>query len=263
MGAQNDFRRFSRQRLRTSCYKDSILSITSLHTETINIWSHLLGAIWFGGSAVHVAITCTGPPTHDVAVVLVYLVATALCFTSSTLYHLFSNHISESLWLCVDHLGIICAIWASSVSFVSFSFDCRLSERRAYMTLITVAAVLCLARLWEVRPHDAQSRRSRLCTHVVLGGVAVLPVLHYRNLPILERQSDLGTDFLGLVATTSVGTGIYATHILDKTIGMDLGLPDASHHVMHVVVAAGAWIFQQGLLLEYQKRKTRAPVQCI
>jgi hypothetical protein len=118
MRAGRDFRSFSRQRLRTASYKEAVISIASPHTKTVNIWSHLLGTTWFGYSAVRFAVTCTGPLTQDTLVILVYLVATALCFACSTLYHLFADHVWESSWLRLDHFGVVCAIWASSISFI-------------------------------------------------------------------------------------------------------------------------------------------------
>jgi adiponectin receptor len=39
-----------------------------------------------------------------------YLAATALCFASSTLYHVFADHFHACFWLRIDHVGIVCAI---------------------------------------------------------------------------------------------------------------------------------------------------------
>jgi adiponectin receptor len=193
----------------------------------------------------------------------VYLVATALCFACSTLYHLFADHVWESSWLRLDHFGIVCAIWASSISFILFSFDCRQGERRAYAACITLAAILSLVRLSGIRPYHLTSRRSRIGTHMLLGGLAVLPGLRHWHLHASDRHAGLLTNFWGLIITNSIGGGIYATHLLDKAMGMDLGLPDMSHHVMHVMVVAGAWIYERGLLSTYQTRAAGVLGPCI
>ncbi|KAF2633132.1 hypothetical protein BU25DRAFT_327272, partial [Macroventuria anomochaeta] len=238
----------SRRRLRTSSYKICIVSLAGLHTETLNIWTHLLGAVWFVCSTIRFAAACANPLARDAAAVLVYLGATALCFTSSTLYHVFADHVHADAWLRIDHFGIACVIWASSVSFVLFSFDCRRGEGWTYIALVTAAAALCLARLWDMQGYSTKGRLKRLSTHIAFGGLAAVPGLRCWHLHKQGQHVQLLKEFWSLVAINSTGGGIYATHLLDKAIGMELGLPDASHHVMHVMVFAGAWIYGRGLL---------------
>ena len=128
----------------TTSYRASIASVVYLHTETLNIWSHLLGAVWFGSSAVRFAAAGSGPPTSDAVAVLIYLTATTLCFASSTLYHIFAGHAHAGAWQLIDHVGIVGNIWASSVSFTLLSFPCRSVEQWMLVALISSAAALSL-----------------------------------------------------------------------------------------------------------------------
>ena len=263
MAVDGSTRRLSRRRLRTSSYKACVVSVVGLHTETLNIWTHMLGAAWFGCGTVRFAADCTKPLTYDAAAVLVYLGATALCFASSTLYHVFADHVHADVWLRVDHFGIVCAIWASSVSFAVFSFDCRRGEAWVCVAFVTAAAARCLARLWNMQEYGTKGRTERLCSHMALGGLAAVPGLRCWHLHKLGQHVELLREFWTLVAINSMGGGIYATHILDKAIGMELGLPDASHHVMHVMVVAGAWIYGQGLLAVFQARASGVTGLCM
>jgi hypothetical protein len=43
------------------------------------------------------------------------------------------------------------------------------------------------------------------------------------------------------------------SHLLDKVVWMDMGLPDMSHHVMHVLVVARAWMYAQEILSRYHE----------
>ena len=255
--------RLSRRRLRTSSYKACVVSVASLHTETLNIWTHLLSAVWFGCSTVRFGAACTDPLTLDAAAVLVYLGATALCFASSTLYHVFADHAHAGIWLRIDHFGIVCAIWASSVSFVLFSFDCRRGEGWAYVAFVTAAAALCLARLWDMREYGTKGRTERLRAHMALGGLAAVPGLRCWHLHKQGQYVELLKEFWSLVAINGTGGVIYATHLLDKAIGMELGLPDTSHHVMHVMVVVGAWIYGQSLLAVVQARAAGVTGLCM
>jgi adiponectin receptor len=245
-------------------YRASLLSIASLHSETLNIWSHLLGALWFGASIVRFAAAHQGPLTSDAVGALLYLAATTLCFASSTLYHVFADHVHAWLWLRIDHMGIVCAIWATSVSFVLVSLECRQDERRAYTAFVTAVAVLSLLRLARVQEHNARSRTDRLYAHVTFGAVAAIPGLRCWYRHAQGQRVELLEEFWSLVIGNSVGGGIYATHLLDKTIGRDLGLPDISHHTMHIIAVAGAWRYEQGLLAIYEARKaTSSPWSCV
>lgn len=238
----------------TTSYAASIASVVYPHAEILNIWSHMLGAVWFCFSATRFAAASYGPPTSDAAAVLVYLTATTLCFASSTLYHVFAEHAHAGLWQLIDHIGIVGNIWASSVSFTLLSFQCRSGERWLFVALVSFAAALCLRRLLRIHSHDVCARQMRLGTHITLGALAVLPALRVWLQRSQDKPAALLEGFAWLILANSAGGGIYASRLLDKAVGMDMGLPDMSHLVMHVLVVAGALAYVQGILSRYYER---------
>jgi adiponectin receptor len=133
---------------------------------------------------------------------------------------------------------------------VALSFSCHSGEQYVYTVFVTAAAVLCSVRLLGNSQHSCSERRSRISTYVALGSLATLPAFHCWH---LGRYSSLLTDFGTLVIINTLGGVIYATHLLDKVIGMKLSVPGASHHTMHVLAVAGAWVYEQGLVLAYQE----------
>ncbi|KAF2818162.1 hypothetical protein CC86DRAFT_309718 [Ophiobolus disseminans] len=239
-------RPLSRRRLYTTSYKDAFVSIGTCHTETINIWSHLLGAAWFSYSAARFVLTCP-KYTHNTIVVFTYLGATSLCFACSAIYHICADHVHASLWLLLDHGGIICAIWASSVSFTLLSFQGRKREGQMYAALISVTAIVCIARILAIPLHDLHSRSARISTHVALGGFAALPGGRIWYLLRSGQPSPLLIHFWAMFVLNSTGGGIYATHFLDEAIEVCFGVPDASHNAMHIMAVAGAWMYTKGL----------------
>lgn len=96
------------------------------------------------------------------------------------------------------------------------------------------------------------SGRTRLNGQAAFAVFCALPGLHCWWLHGFKCSDDLLVSFGALIASSGVGSGIYATHIFDRAIGNELGLPDVSHHVMHVMVLTGAFIFERGLLSAYQ-----------
>lgn len=245
------FRGLRHRRLCTASYTDSVLSIASLHTETVNIWSHLLGTAWFCASVARLTFAWPHSLTQDFVVILIYLAAVAYCFACSAMYHIFADHVHASSWLRIDHTGILCAIWASSISFTHFGFKGHETEQQIHMFFVTSATVACLVRLFTISHHDSNGRRARISIHVALGGLAALPGLHFWWINNLDLPSRLLIHFGVLVTMNSIGGGIYATHLLDKAVWIKLGMPDASHHVMHVMAVAGACIYERSLTSEF------------
>ncbi|KAF1963974.1 hypothetical protein BU23DRAFT_88440 [Bimuria novae-zelandiae CBS 107.79] len=122
-----------------------VASNTGCPTETINIWSHLLGTIWFCFSTT--IFISNRPPSLRNTIILLCLMASALCFWCSTMYHMFASHPQAGVWQYFDHIGIVAIIWSSAVSFVFFSFEDQEELWKVYLLLTNLATLLCLIRL--------------------------------------------------------------------------------------------------------------------
>lgn len=234
-------------RARTDSYLDAVLSIGSLHGESINIWSHLLGTIYFLSSARHCFATLQATQSPRDLGSFGFTVATTLCFASSTLYHVFADHIHADFWQHVDHIGILVLMWASSMSFIVSAFTGKAQVRWLYLVVMTAAAGQSLSHLSSIRFSESR-HMDRITTHTVFGCVATLPALHVWCQPRLLTGDALLSAFTILVILNGVGGVIYATKLLDEPVGVLVGIPDISHAVMHVAAATAAWVFQQGLL---------------
>ena len=76
-----------------------IRSIFELHNETFNVWSHLLGAVYFFGltvNSVFHALVEEEEIVHRITVVFFLIGATTLC-SASALFHAVSCH-SREVW---------------------------------------------------------------------------------------------------------------------------------------------------------------------
>ena len=138
-------------------------------------------------------------------------------------------------------------------------FSCHSGEQYVYTVFVTAAAALCTVRLSGNSQQHSSERRSRISTYVILGSLATLPAFRCWH---LGRDFGLLTDFGTLVIINTLGGAIYATHLLDKAVGMKLGMPGASHHAMHILAVAGALVYEQGLLSTYQEPLSRGLTLC-
>jgi adiponectin receptor len=238
-----------RRRSHTTSYRKSILSIPHLHSETLNLWSHLFGTVWFCASATRFAKTATSLSSTNAAAIFLFLTANTFCFACSTLYHVFADHAEADSWLRLDHVGIVCAIWASSTSFVALSLGHHLGEQYVYMGSVTAAAVVCSYQLLGNLQHSRSERRSRISTYAILGSLAALPAFRCWY---LSGVSGLVTDFGIMVLINALGGAIYTTDLLDTAIGMQFGIPSASHLTMHILAVVAALFYEKGLMSAYR-----------
>jgi adiponectin receptor len=188
------------------------------------------------------------------AAILIYLIANMLCFASSTFYHVFADHTEAGFWLRLDHLGIVCAIWASSVSFIALSLGCHTGEKYVYMSFVTASAAVSFQRIFGNQQHSRLERRSRITTYAIFGSVAAIPAFRCWY---LDEGFRLIAAFGTMAIINTSGGTVYATRLLDQAIGMKLGLPDVSHLTMHVLAVAGAMVYERGLMLAYQESSSK------
>ncbi len=104
----------------SNSYRKSFASLTYLHNETVNSWTHLVGAC-LAATAGIVLYTHARPryemaTSEDVAVFACYFLGAVTCLGMSATYHLICNH-SEAVAKFgnrLDYMGIIFLIWGPS-----------------------------------------------------------------------------------------------------------------------------------------------------
>lgn len=96
----NDFLHFG-HRPQLPSFKACLMSIFRLHTETGNIWTHLIGCIFFLGLSLYLYLF--SPYTlnfEDKIVFGIYFLAVTVCLFFSTVFHTFSCHSHEVGKIC-------------------------------------------------------------------------------------------------------------------------------------------------------------------
>lgn len=204
------YRGFSRHRLVPKSYISVLGTLGHVHSETINIWSHLLAALFFSAETVRVGLTYDILLAERAVVVLMFHTAAVLCFTCSTLYHLFADHVHARSWQLLDHAGIISLIWASSFSFVAFAGG---EMRSMYASLLTGAAAVCILVLYLPSGGCFERATLRIVVHAAFGSSAVLIAFHYWY-AYNATDGPLARAFCTLVLFNGTGGAIYAAGVI-------------------------------------------------
>lgn len=123
-------------------YRKSLSSIGYLHNESVNIWTHLIGAMLaaVAGVVMHYAIRprlamATG---EDVMVFACFFLGAVGCLGMSATYHTLSNH-SEAVAKFgnrLDYMGIVLLIWGSFIPSIYYGFSAEPALRRTYWTMV-------------------------------------------------------------------------------------------------------------------------------
>lgn len=166
--------------------KASLHSLTYLHNETVNIYTHLLGSLFFLLFSIYFYTTYL--PTHqythitltDKLAFAAFWVGVVACLGCSASYHCISNHSHDVARIGnkIDYLGIVLLIWGSFVPSIYLGFSERFGLVEAYLGMISVIAVGCCVVSVKDRFRTPEWRQFRAGMFLAMGLSAVMPMVH-------------------------------------------------------------------------------------
>uniref|UniRef100_A0AAZ3RC46 Adiponectin receptor 2 n=1 Tax=Oncorhynchus tshawytscha TaxID=74940 RepID=A0AAZ3RC46_ONCTS len=221
-----------------ACFK----SIFRIHTETGNIWTHLLGCLFFlclGIMYMFRSNMYFAAPFQEKIVIGIFFIGAILCLSFSWLFHTVYCH-SEGVsrvFSKLDYSGIAFLIMGSFVPWLYYSFYCSPNPRLIYLVVVCilgVSAIIVSQCDFFAKP---QYRGVRAGVFVGLGLSGVVPTLHF---VITE----------GLLRATTMGqmACIYAARIPERFFpGNVTSGWFHSHQLFHVLVVAGAFVHFHGV----------------
>lgn len=128
----------------SNSYRNSFASIFSVHNESVNIWTHLLGAVGFVGiglTALYLYETVIAPryataSSTDVLVFGCFFAGAFLCLGMSATYHALCNHSPDvAKWgNKLDYTGIVFLIVGSYMPALYYGFYCLPGLMEVYLS---------------------------------------------------------------------------------------------------------------------------------
>lgn len=257
----NDFiLRYHRPQLNTfwACFK----SIFRVHTETGNIWTHLLGCGSFLAILIFVLVQERSLiQWQDKTVFSAFFFGAVVCLGFSCLFHTLSCH-SENigrLFNRLDYAGIAFLTIGSFVPYLYYAFYCILWAKLLYITLIavlgTAAIVVSMHRSFTAPPY----RPLRAGVFMGLGLSGVIPCVHTTILDgFWPSVYDGSLGWLVLMAVLYLsGATIYAIRVPERLFPGRFDIWFQSHQIFHVFVVAAACVHYHGLSKLADYRLTR------
>ncbi|SCU96804.1 LANO_0E14400g1_1 [Lachancea nothofagi CBS 11611] len=175
-------------------YFKSLLSIINWygwHNETVNIWTHLCGALYFAyiifkGFPQTLVYQSDLVPTAAKVMAFVFLFAGVECFIFSVIWHTFNGicHLkSRSNCACVDYTGITILVTASilTTEFVTLSGGSGSPYTWSllfYTSVTTLLGGVGFFMNWSPKFDRPESRPLRIAFYLLLASLGVLSFVH-------------------------------------------------------------------------------------
>lgn len=121
----------------------SFRSLLYMHNESVNIYSHLLLALFFivseGIVLRHLHSKYANVTTQDDIIFSFFILTAVICLSLSACYHTLTNHSEsmDSIWLRIDFIGIIILTLGDFISGIYMVFWCEPTLRIIYWAMVT------------------------------------------------------------------------------------------------------------------------------
>ncbi|KAK8920188.1 uncharacterized protein G6M90_00g069570 [Metarhizium brunneum] len=248
-------------------YAHSFQSLFYLHNESVNIWTHLLGALAAIISSFYVYYVVhpryEAATSSDVLVFSCFFGGAILCLGMSATFHALVDH-SEAVakWgNKLDYTGIVALIVGSYVPALYYGFFCSPALMSGYLYLICTLGIGCAVVSWVERFRTPKWRIYRASMFIGLGLSGVVPVVHgmsvYGYAGLEERMSISWVIAQG--AMYIFGAVLYAARWPERSFPGSFDIWGSSHQIFHVFVLLAAATHFYGMAKAFDAHHGNGP----
>ncbi|KAF2871853.1 hemolysin-III related-domain-containing protein [Massariosphaeria phaeospora] len=231
-------------RPQSNSFVKSAKSLGYIHNETVNIYSHLFGAVLalISGIAVysHLKPRYETATKEDALVFGCFFLGAISCLGMSAAFHTISNHSHEvsSFGNKLDYLGIVFLIWGSFIPVMYYGFQAEPQLMHTYWTMITTLAAGTSVAAVHPKFRTPALRPFRALMFVLMGLSGVVPVVHGVKLYGLEQmQKTIALNWVvSQGALYILGAVIYAARFPERMRPGSFDIWGSSHQIFHFLV---------------------------
>jgi adiponectin receptor len=254
----------------SSSFLVSFQSLTYLHNESVNIYTHLLPSLLTIPAAIGLhqvlAPRYETASRSDIVAFSWFFTGAAFCLGMSATFHTISNHspLVARVGNALDYVGIVGLITGSFVPSVYYGFYCAPALQFLYWTMICTLGVGCTCVCIIPRFRTPGWRPFRAAMFVSMGLSAVFPIVHGLLLYGVERMTlQIGLGWVLLQGFLYIlGATIYAARVPERLWPGKFDLIGSSHQIFHVLVVCAAVAHLTGLLRAFDYRHSGVAEKC-
>ncbi|ORY45072.1 HlyIII-domain-containing protein [Rhizoclosmatium globosum] len=229
---------------------DCLYSITYLHNETGNIWTHGLGALIFilltGYTWGHLFREdgLTGVNWRDHLIALELHIGVISCLFFSAVFHTMCCHSQTVHRSCLkaDYVGIVLHIGGCFVASIYYCFYCEKTLQTIYLSLIISFGAAVIFTNVSKRFMKREYARLRLGFFIGFGFWGIIPIIHSCLIHSFQfTQRSIGLNYIFIVALFDFGGAMIVNfRIPERFIPGSFDYIGQSHQIMHICIVLGA-----------------------
>lgn len=219
-------------------------STCHIHNDTMNIWTHLIGAMWAIVQGYYVLTWPTYSSAHffDKLVFLFFLFCTCLCFFASSAYHIFRSHSVRMfhVFLVADVGSIALQLFGTITLIAYLELQCYPTLRVWWMLgmfgwfLVSIISVPYLLK------RKMTSTRTFLLTTFSLSAlVANATATYLRDFSWNENHTFVFTHLIACYCFSGVGLVIRRIKFPEVFSPGSFDIWFGSHQIFHMCVVMG------------------------
>lgn len=229
--------------------KSCIRSIFSIHAETGNIWTHLIGALIFVGLIVNYICKPDADfvdSTNEKFVTITFYVSALLCLSFSTTFHALAPNSAETCLFCgrLDYTGIAVLITGSFLPWVYYSFYCEAKTQVVYIcTIAVLGTIITLISITE-KFALPKYRVLRGLLFFIFGACGIAPCVHstlYHGVDYSFSEGQMQNLVL-MGVLYAIGVVLFTTRFPESVWPGKFNLIFQSHQLFHVLVVSAALV---------------------
>ena len=238
-------------------------SMFQLHNETVNIWTHLIGGLYFAHLCLQIFNSTILFPL-DKWIIGSFLISATICHIMSTVYHTFNCHSEHVSRVCsrMDYCGIISLITFSFVPWIHYGFYLNPTLKLTYLIGVLSFGVIAVNLLMQDKYSEKDYRWLRVSVFIMFGISGIVPGFHWLllNYEIFSVELALRHSFYRLISMGVLylfGTMLYALRIPERYFPGKCDIWWHSHQLFHVFVSAATLVHFYGIseLASFTKRQ--------
>ncbi|CAG2115895.1 unnamed protein product, partial [Medioppia subpectinata] len=237
--------------------KSCLKSIFRLHTETGNIWTHMIGGILFVCLLIHVLYCYSDCLVHKWDEKLVYVsffVSVVTCLALSSSYHTMLCHSENvyNIFLKLDFVGITVIITGHYIPYLWYGYHCMPTKRTLYLTITICLAVTTIGVILSDTMAKPNYRLLRTVVFATFSAFGILPIIHFLSLYGLDyiySHPYLSTALMCLILMSFlhiVGAFLYCSQIPERFFPGKCDYWFHSHQLFHTIVVIGVIVHYIG-----------------
>ncbi|KAI1779093.1 hemolysin-III protein [Hypoxylon cercidicola] len=232
-------------------YLGIFASLTFLHNETCNVYTHLVGALLLPVMATAFMRVLSEPhflnvSDTDYVMFGIFFWCAECCLILSATYHLVGphSHDVEQFWHRMDLLGIVIVTVGTFIPGIYYIFTCEPGLQKLHWTIIIASGSATATLLSSPRFGTPRWRNAKVGAFVTLGASAFIPLLHgvqLYGLKYMLQYSGMKWYLLELVFYGS-GVSLYAFRTPERFAPGKFDIWGSSHQIFHVSILCAMYI---------------------